>query len=58
MFDRCKRVMDSGFEGFMIDGGITTKTPPKIRSTERWHVPVDMDVISPAAIVAKQVPIV
>jgi cyclohexanone monooxygenase len=56
--DRCNRVMDSGFEGFVIEGGVASETPPKIRSTERWHVPVDMDVISPAAIAAKQVPIV
>ena len=56
--DRCNQSMDKGFEGFVIDGGTTTNTPPNIRLTERWHVPVDMDVISPAAIAAKRVPVV
>ena len=56
--DRCNQSMDKGFEGFVIEGGTTTNTPPNIRLTERWHVPVDMDVISPAAIAAKRVPVV
>jgi cyclohexanone monooxygenase len=56
--DRCNQVMDKGFEGFMIDGGTASNAPPKIRLTERWHVPVDMEVISPAAIAAKRVPVV
>ena len=56
--DRCNQVMDAGFEGFMIEGGEPRNEPPKIRMTERWHVPVDTDVISPAAIAAKRVPVV
>ena len=56
--DRCNQSMDQGFEGFVIDGGAATNTPPKIRLTERWHVPVDMDIISPASIAAKRVPVV
>jgi len=56
--DRCNKVMDKGFEGFVIDGGEVRNAPPKIRNTERWHVPLKMDIISPAAIAAKRVPIV
>ena len=56
--DRCNSVMDKGFEGFIIDGGTPTNVPPKIRLTKRWHIPVDSDVISPAAIAAMRVPVV
>lgn len=56
--DRCNQSMDKGFEGFVIEGGTAGNTPPKIRLTERWHVPVDMDIISPASIAAKRVPVV
>ena len=56
--DRCNSVMDKGFEGFVIDGGTPTNVPPKIRLTKRWHIPVDSDVISPAAIAAMRVPVV
>jgi cyclohexanone monooxygenase len=56
--DRFNNVMDKGFEGFVLDGGEARNAPPKIRNTERWHVPLNMDIISPAAIAAKRVPIV
>jgi cyclohexanone monooxygenase len=50
--------MDKGFEGFVIGGGTPTNAPPKIRLTKRWHVSVNIDVISPAAIAAMRVPAV
>jgi cyclohexanone monooxygenase len=31
---------------------------PRVRLTERWRVPLDIDVISPAAIAARRVPVV
>ncbi|MBT3370704.1 MAG: NAD(P)/FAD-dependent oxidoreductase [Rhodospirillaceae bacterium] len=56
--DKCNQVMTNGFEGFVLDGTRNSDASPKVRLTERWRVPVDMDVISPAAIAAKRVPIV
>ena len=56
--DKCNQVMTKGFEGFVLDGTKNSDEEPKYRLTERWRVPVDMDVISPAAIAAKRVPIV
>ena len=56
--NKCNEVMDAGYEGFTLDGAADTNTPPRIRLTERWHVPLDMDVISPAALAAKRVPVV
>jgi cyclohexanone monooxygenase len=56
--DKCNQVMTNGFEGFILDGTRNSDAAPKVRLTERWRVPVDMDVISPAAIAAKRVPIV
>jgi len=56
--NRCNEVMSRGFEGFVLDGGTRSAVPPKVRLTERWRVPLDMDVISPAALAAKRVPIV
>lgn len=56
--DKCNQVMTNGFEGFELDGTRNSDAAPKVRLTERWRVPVDMDVISPAAIAARRVPIV
>ena len=56
--DKCNQVMTKGYEGFVLDGTKNSDEEPKYRLTERWRVPVDMDVISPAAIAAKRVPIV
>ncbi len=56
--NKCNDVMTNGFEGFVLDGTKNSTEMPKVRLTERWRVPVDMDVISPAAIAAKRVPIV
>ena len=56
--DKCNEVMTNGFEGFLLDGTQNSEAQPKVRLTERWRVPVDMDVISPAAIAARRVPVV
>jgi cyclohexanone monooxygenase len=55
---KCNEVMTNGFEGFVIDGAKAGNEEPRVRLTERWRVPLDMDVISPAAIAARRVPVV
>ncbi len=55
---KCNEEMDGGYEAFVLDGAATRNAPPEIRLTRRWHVPLDMDVISPAMLAAKQVPVV
>ena len=55
---KCNEEMDGGYEGFVLDGATTRNAPPEIRLTRRWHVPLDMDVISPAMLAARQVPVV
>jgi cyclohexanone monooxygenase len=55
---KCNEVMSRGFEGFVIDGGIAGNEEPRVRLTERWRVPLDIDVISPAAVAARRVPVV
>ena len=55
---KCNEVMSNGFEGFVIDGAKTTNDAPRVGLTERWRVPLDIEVISPAAIAAKRVPVV
>jgi cyclohexanone monooxygenase len=59
---KCNAVMLDGYAGFSIDeesGEVErSNTTPEVRFTERWHVPLDMDVISPAAIAARRVPVV
>ena len=56
--DKCNEVMTKGFEGFLLDKVVGTEVPPKIRRTERWRVALDIDVISPATIAARRVPII
>ncbi len=60
--NKCNDVMTNGFEGFVLDGEAAGKAgrnvPPKVRLTERWRVPLDTDVISPAMIAARRVPVV
>jgi cyclohexanone monooxygenase len=56
--NRCNEVMSNGYEGFVLEGANDHNAPPKVRLTERWRVPLDMDVISPAALAARRVPIV
>jgi cyclohexanone monooxygenase len=55
---KCNEVMSNGFEGFVIDGSRARNEAPRVRLTERWRVPLDIDVISPAAVAARRVPVV
>ena len=55
---KCNEVMDTGYDGFVLNGAKTASAPPEVRLTKRWHVPLDMDVISPAMLAAKRVPVV
>ncbi|CAN7611342.1 NAD(P)/FAD-dependent oxidoreductase [Bradyrhizobium sp. LjRoot220] len=55
---KCNEVMSNGFEGFAIDGAGPRNEAPRVRLTERWRVPLDIDVISPAAVAARRVPVV
>jgi cyclohexanone monooxygenase len=55
---KCNEVMSSGFNGFILEGGPASNAAPQVRYTERWRVPLDIDVISPAAVAAKRVPMV
>jgi len=55
---KCNAVMNSGFDGFVLEGSRGSAAAPKVRFTERWQVPLDIEVISPAAVAAKRVPVV
>jgi cyclohexanone monooxygenase len=56
---KCNEVMDGGYDGFVIEGTKPDNAaPPEVRLTKRWHVPLDMDVISPAMLAARRVPVV
>jgi cyclohexanone monooxygenase len=55
---KCNEVMSNGFDGFVIEGVTPSNTEPQVRFTERWRVPIDIDVISPAAVAARRVPVV
>jgi cyclohexanone monooxygenase len=55
---KCNEVMSNGFEGFVIDAANTGNEAPRVRLTERWRVPLDIEIISPAAIAARRVPVV
>jgi cyclohexanone monooxygenase len=55
---KCNEVMSSGFEGFVLEGAPDSNTAPQVRYTERWRVPLDIEVISPAAVAARRVPMV
>ena len=56
--DKCNQVMTDGFEGFDLRGGLSSNEQPMVRNTERWRVPLDVQVISPAMVAAKRVPVV
>jgi cyclohexanone monooxygenase len=56
--NKCNEVMDNGYAGFVLDGGAGDNARPHVRQTERWHVPLDVEVISPAMVAAKRVPVV
>ncbi len=55
---KCNEVMDRGYDGFVLEGATAANAPPEVRLTKRWHVPLDMDVISPAMLAARRVPVV
>jgi cyclohexanone monooxygenase len=55
---KCNEVMTKGFEGFTLDGAKPSNAMPRVRWTERWRVPLDIDVISPAMVLARRVPVV
>jgi cyclohexanone monooxygenase len=55
---KCNEVMSNGFSGFVLEGAPGCNTAPKVQYTERWRVPLDIEVISPAAVAAKRVPVV
>ena len=42
--------------GFVIEGATGSNEEPRVRLTERWRVPLDIEVISPVA--ARRVPVV
>jgi cyclohexanone monooxygenase len=50
--------MTNGFEGFVMEAAAVGNEAPRVRLTERWRVPLDIEVISPAAIAARRVPVV
>ena len=56
--NQCNEVMTKGYEGFVLEGAKKSVAPPKVRRTGRWRVPLDMDVISPAMLAARRVPVV
>ena len=55
---KCNEVQTNGYEGFVIEGGEQRNAEPTVRETERWRVPLDVDVISPAMLASGQVPLV
>jgi len=56
--NKCNEVMTNGFEGFVLDGANNADASPRVRWTERWRAPLEMDVISPAMIAARRVPVI
>jgi cyclohexanone monooxygenase len=55
---KCNEVMSSGLDGFVLEDAPASNAAPRVRYTERWRVPIDIDVISPVAVAAKRVPMV
>jgi cyclohexanone monooxygenase len=55
---KCNEVMSGGFDGFVLEGAPDSNAAPQVRYTERWRVPLDIEVISPAAVAARRVPMV
>jgi cyclohexanone monooxygenase len=55
---KCNEVMSNGFEGFVLEGAPDRNAAPEVRFTERWRMPLDIEVISPAAVAARRVPMV
>jgi cyclohexanone monooxygenase len=55
---KCNEVMSNGFDGFVLAGAPDSNNAPQVRYTERWRVPLDIDIISPADVAARRVPVV
>ena len=55
---KCNEVMSNGYDGFILEDVAATNAAPRVRLTERWRVPLDIEVISPAAVAARRVPVV
>ena len=55
---KCNEVMNNGLDGFILEGAQDSNAALQVRYTERWRVPLDVDVISPAAVAARRVPVV
>jgi len=55
---KCNEVMNGGFEGFVLAGAQDSNAAPRVYYTERWRAPLDIEVISPAAVAARRVPMV
>jgi cyclohexanone monooxygenase len=55
---KCNEVMSRGFDGFVLEDAAASNAAPNVRHTERWRAPLDIEVMSPAAVAAKRVPIV
>jgi cyclohexanone monooxygenase len=55
---KCNEVMSKGFDGFVLDGAVDRNAAPQVRFTGRWRVPLDIDIISPADVAARRVPVV
>jgi cyclohexanone monooxygenase len=55
---KCNEVMNGAFEGFVLEGAQDSNVAPRVCYTERWRAPLDIDVISPAAVAARRVPMV
>ncbi|MEM7408560.1 MAG: NAD(P)/FAD-dependent oxidoreductase, partial [Pseudomonadota bacterium] len=56
--DRCNQVMTNSFEGFDLDVERESNEMPTVHMSERWRVPLDLDVITPAMLAARRVPVV
>jgi cyclohexanone monooxygenase len=55
---KCNEVMSGGLDGFVLEGAAKPNAAPAVRYTGRWRVPIDIEVISPAAVAARRVPVV
>jgi cyclohexanone monooxygenase len=55
---KCNEVMSRGFDGFVLEDGAASNAAPNVRYTERWRAPLDIEVMSPAAVAAKRIPMV
>src|ERR1700675_795420 len=55
---KCNEVMTNGFEGCVMEGAAPRSEGRRVRLPDRWREPLDIDVISPAAVAARRVPVV